>query len=182
MKPRFLSLRLARRFAGDKQGISAVEFALLLPLMVTLFLGSTEVSQAISASRKVTLVSRTVADLVSQVATVNNSSMSDILKASSAITSPFSADGLTVTVSCVNIYANGKATIGWSDTLNGTAHGVGSAVTLPAALNVANTSLIWTEVQYDYKPTIGYVITGTLALKDRMYMRPRVSATVTLTT
>ncbi len=87
-----------------------------------------------------------------------------------------------VTVSCVDIDANGKATIGWSDTLNGTAHGVGSAVTLPAALNVANTSLIWTEVQYNYKPTIGYVITGTLALKDRMYMRPRVSATVTRTT
>ena len=182
MKSRFLSSCFARRFAGDKRGVSAVEFALLLPLMVTLFLGSTEVSQAISASRKVTLVSRTVADLVSQVATVNNSSMSDILKASSAITSPFSADGLMVTVSCVDIDANGKATIGWSDTLNGTAHGVGSAVTLPAALNVANTSLIWTEVQYNYKPTIGYVITGTLALKDRMYMRPRVSATVTRTT
>ena len=47
-------------------------------------------------------------------------------------------------------------------------------MTLPAALNVANTSLIWSEV-YTYKPVIGYVMTGTLTLKDQIYMRPRVS-------
>lgn len=51
-------------------------------------------------------------------------------------------------------------------------------MTLPAALNVANTSLIWSEVQYTYKPVIGYVMTGTLTLKDQIYMRPRVSDTV----
>ena len=50
-------------------------------------------------------------------------------------------------------------------------------MTLPAALNVANTSLIWSEVQYTYKPTIGYVVTGTLTLKDQIYMRPRLSDT-----
>ena len=66
-------------------------------------------------------------------------------------------------MSSVTIDANGNATVAWSDTLNGTARAVGSTVTLPAALNVANTSLIWSEVQYTYKPTIGYVMTGTLS-------------------
>jgi len=173
--------RLARRFAGDLRGVSAVEFALVLPLMITLYLGGVEVSQAITASRKATLVSRTVTDLASQVASISNASMNDILNASSAIISPFAPADLKVTVSCVTIDANGKATIAWSDTLNGTARAVGSGVTLPSALNVANTSLIWSEVQYDYKPTIGYVITGTLSLKDQMYMRPRLSDTVTRT-
>ena len=51
-------------------------------------------------------------------------------------------------------------------------------MTLPTALKVANTSLIWSEVSYDYKPTIGYVITGTLTLSDQIYMRPRLSDTV----
>ena len=53
-------------------------------------------------------------------------------------------------------------------------------MTLPAALNVANTSLIWSEVSYSYKPTIGYVVTGTLNLSDQIYMRPRQSTSVTL--
>ena len=32
------------------------------------------------------------------------------------------------------------------------------------------------EVQYAYKPTVGYVITGTLNLTDQMYMRPRITS------
>ena len=78
-------------------------------------------------------------------------------------------------MSSVKIDSAGKATVAWSNSLNGTAHTTGSAVTLPAALNVANTSLIWSEVQYTYQPVIGYVMTGTLTLKDQIYMRPRVS-------
>ena len=55
------------RLAGDERGVSAVEFAMLLPLMLTLYLGAVEISQGIGADRKVTLTARTVADLVSQV-------------------------------------------------------------------------------------------------------------------
>jgi hypothetical protein len=55
---------------------------------------------------------------------------------------------------------------------------VNSTVTLPTALAVPNTSLIWAEVQYAYTPTIGYIISGTLNLKDQSYMAPRVSASV----
>ena len=53
--------------AGDKSGIAAVEFAMLLPLMLSLWLGAVELSQGIAADRKVTLTARTVSDLVSQV-------------------------------------------------------------------------------------------------------------------
>jgi hypothetical protein len=54
-------------------------------------------------------------------------------------------------------------------------------VTLPAALNVANSNVIWSEVRYDYVPTIGYVLTGTVNLFDQIYMRPRLADSVTRT-
>jgi hypothetical protein len=85
-------------------------------------------------------------------------------------------------VSSITIDANGKATVTWSDTKNGTARSVGSNVTLPTALVVANNSLIFSEVEYAYKPTIGYLISGTLTLKDNLYMRPRLSDSVARTT
>ena len=50
--------RPVRRLLRDKRGISAVEFAMLLPLMVTLYLGGVEVSQAVAIDRKVTLIAR----------------------------------------------------------------------------------------------------------------------------
>ncbi len=166
-------------FAQDRRGVSAVEFAMLLPLMMTLYLGSVEISQGVGIDRKVTLTSRTVADLASQVSSINNADMTNMLNAASSVVAPYDVTKLKVTVSAVTIDANGTAKIAWSDTLNGTKRAVGSTVTLPAALNVANTTLIWSEASYAYKPTIGYVVTGTLNLSDQIYMRPRRSDTVT---
>jgi len=170
------------RLPRDQRGIAAVEFALLLPLMLTLYLGTVEVSQGISADRKVTMTARTVADLVSQTTTINNAGMNDILAASTAVMYPFSTNNLKVTVTAVNIDANGKATVTWSDSYNGTARAVGSTITLPAALVVNSSSLVWSEVQYIYTPTIGYVITGSLTLKDQLYMSPRLSNSIARTT
>jgi Flp pilus assembly protein TadG len=173
---------LRRRFGGfadDRRGVSAVEFALILPLMVSLYLGAVELSQGIGADRKVTLTARTIADLVSQVSSVAPSDITNSLNASSAVMAPFPVSNLKVTVSSVAIDANSKVTVSWSCTLNGTARSKGSTVTLPSALIVPSTSLIFSEVQYAYKPVIGYVISGTLNLKDQIYMRPRLSDSVT---
>jgi Flp pilus assembly protein TadG len=170
--------RWARRFTRNTQGVSAVEFALLLPLMLTMYLGGAEVSQAIATSRKVTLVSRAVADLASQSSSITNASMTNILNASTAVISPYASSNLKVTVSQVKIDGNGAATVEWSDTLGGTAHASGESVTLPAALKVANTWLIWSEAEFSYVPTFGSGLTGSLQLQDRMYMRPRVSNNV----
>jgi Flp pilus assembly protein TadG len=172
-------MRRPTALARDTRGVSAVEFALLLPLMLSLYLGAVELSQGIAADRKVTLTTRTIADLVSQVTNINNAGMTNSLNAAAAVMAPYSVANLKVTISSVSIDANGRATIAWSDALNGTARAVGSTVTLPSALNVASSSLIWSEVQYSYKPVIGYVITNTLTLKDQIYMRPRLSTSVT---
>ena len=173
--------RPIRRLLRDKRGISAVEFAMLLPLMVTLYLGGVEVSQAVAIDRKVTLVARTLGDLVAQATTVTNSDMSNILAATAAIIVPYADARLKITVSSVAIDANGIAKVAWSDTKNGTARAVGTTVTLPTALNTPSSSLIWAESEYAYTPTIGYVITGTMNLKDQIYMRPRLSDSVTRT-
>ena len=70
--------------------------------------------------------------------------------------------------------STGKATVKWSITRNGTAKS--GVLTIPAALAVPNSQLIFSEVSYAYTPTIGYTITGTLNLSDQMYMSPRITA------
>lgn len=172
-----LAQRLSRTLR-DERGVSAVEFALLLPVMVTLYLGGAEISQGLTIDRKVTVVARTVADLAAQVSSIDDADMANILAASSAVLAPYSSDNAKVTVSEISIDSNGKATIAWSDSKNGTPRAVGSVVTLPSALDVPNSSLIWGEASYAYTPAIGYVITGTMDLTDQIYMRPRLSDSV----
>lgn len=170
-----------RRFAADQSGVSAVEFAILLPLMLTMYLGGVEVSQAVSADRKTTLVSHTVGDLVAQASNVTSTDVTNVLNAGGAVAYPFSASNLQVTVSSVCIDATGtRATVAWSRTQNGTARSGVVTSSIPSALMVASTSLIWGEASYAYRPTVGWTITGTLNLSDKFFLRPRLSSSVTL--
>jgi Flp pilus assembly protein TadG len=180
MKPFRLRIPLRfSRFACDRRGVSAVEFALVAPLLVALYLGCVEISDGVSADRKVTLTAAALANLSAQVTTITTADMTNILDASSAIIAPYSPNNLSITVSCLSIDNNKNATVKWSAARNGTARAVGSSYTFDianAALDVANSQLILAEVNYAYTPIIGYTITGTLTLSDHMFMSPRISA------
>ena len=54
-----------------------------------------------------------------------------------------------------------------------------AALREPCATATAACTLIWGEATYDYKPTIGYVITGTLTLNDVIFMKPRLTNQIT---
>lgn len=63
-------ISLARRFgirafdfARDPRGMVAVEFALIIPVMITLYFGTVETTNAMTAARRVTIVAQTAADL-----------------------------------------------------------------------------------------------------------------------
>ena len=170
------------RFIGDRRGVSAVEFAILLPVMMTLYLGSVEGSQGIAAQRKVTLTAHALADLATQYTDITNADMSNVLAAGSAIIAPYSAANLQEVVSELSIDASGQATVVWSDTLGGTALTAGTVVSIPASLAVPNTFLIYAQVQYSYNPTYGYVMNSTMTLSDQSYMMPRQSTSIARTT
>lgn len=173
MIPQFKS-NILRRFTCDKRGVSAVEFALVAPMMIGLYLGCVEVSDGVSADRKVSLTAAALANLTAQVSTISSSDMSNILDASSAIIAPYSASKLKITVTCISIDANKRATVKWSASRNGSSNS--GSITIPSALAVANSQLILAEASYAYTPTVGYNITGTLNLSDKMYMSPRITA------
>ena len=168
--------KLLRSFKRDREGASAVEFAILAPLLITLYFGCVEITDGIAADRKVTLTAGARANLTSQSQTISNAGMTNILGASAAIIKPYSVGNLSATITCLKIDADGNAKVKWSATLNGTKRATNSSVTLPdAALAVPNSSLVWSEVNYNYTPVVGYTITGTLPLSDQMFMSPRVS-------
>lgn len=161
----------------DRRGIAAVEFAFIMPLLITLYFGAIEVSNAVMADRKVTNITSTVADLVAQTKTVNDGELQDIFTAASAILVPYTTDGLTIVLSSVVIDADGNATVDWSEAgpNGGTPRATGSPITLPNGLAVPNTSLVVAEVSYDYVSFLGKLIENGITLNDIFYLRPRVT-------
>jgi Flp pilus assembly protein TadG len=169
----------ARRFCADARGSSAVEFAVILPMMLVLFFGTVELSNGVAADRKVTLTARTLSDLTSQATQVSDTDISNAFTASTAIMAPYPSGPIKAIISEIAIDATGKATISWSKASNTTAHAVGSTVTtLPPALAVPSTYLIWGEATYTYTPVVGYVMKTALTLGDQFYTRPRQSLCV----
>ncbi|MEJ2435760.1 MAG: pilus assembly protein, partial [Pseudolabrys sp.] len=93
-------LRLFGRFGRDRRAVSAVEFALVAPLMITLYFGCVEVSDGVAADRKVSLTAATLANLAAQETSISSSQMDNILAASTAIIAPYDVSRLKVTLSC----------------------------------------------------------------------------------
>lgn len=165
-----------RNFKRDCRGVSAVEFALLLPFMVPLYLGTVDVSDSIGVDRKVTLTAGAIANLAAQTSSITATDMTDMLKAGTSVMAPYSTGPLKITISCLKIDGDKIAKVKWSETKNGSKRGTNTVVTIPADLAVANTQILFSEVSYTFSPMFIHSVTGVLNLSDKMYMSPRMSA------
>jgi len=181
--------RCLTRFWRDRAGVSALEFAFVLPLMLTIYIGSFELSQGLSAKTKVTQTSRTVTDLVARSTNITTSQMNDIFNATNTVMSPFTITtaSFVLVVSTINIDAHSNTTIGQSCASDGnTYYTPGQTVSVPAALVIPNSQLIWGTASYTYTPFLVrggapfYTMVGPVVLADQMYMAPRMSPTISL--
>tara|TARA_R110002110_G_scaffold92057_12_gene239653 strand:+ start:1807 stop:2379 length:573 start_codon:yes stop_codon:yes gene_type:complete len=161
------------RFLCDRCGLAAVEFALILPVMLTLYFGGVEVTNMLVANRRVTSVAYTAADLAAQAAAISNGDMTDIFAASSAILEPFSISPLTVRITSVVANASNQPKVAWSDGYQIGARSVGSAMTLPAGLTTPGSSVIVTEVTYAYSSPISQIVKDTIGFSETAYLKPR---------
>jgi Flp pilus assembly protein TadG len=162
-----------RDLVRNWSGIAATEFAAILPFMLVLYLGGVEVIDVIIINLRITNTVQTIANLTTQYTSIANTDMNGILGAAGAVMAPVPATGLAVTVSEVTTDASGRATVAWSDSLNGSPHTVGQAVTLPPTLQTPNTTFIWSQASYSYTPPMGFVINSALRFSDQMFMYPR---------
>jgi Flp pilus assembly protein TadG len=174
----FCARALSARLARDCRGIAAVEFAVIVPLMLTMFFGTLEFSSGVAVDRKLTLVARTLSDLASQSTSVTDLDLTNNTTAAKAIFTPYSSAPLFSTVTSLYIDSTTLAArVQWSK--GSSPKSAGNTVTIPPQLAVPGTYLIMAEVSYRYTPTIGYVMAPTgVPLTDVAYTRPRQGACV----
>ncbi len=164
------------KLARCTRGIAAVEFALILPILIALLLGSIELTRALTYDRKVTQVASTVADLVAQATTISDSELSDIFAASKVILQPYPADDLGIVVASVEFDADGNATVDWSrayQTASAWTEGATPPITIPDAVKIANSTTIIAVSSFSYQPMFTSVITENIALGETFMLRPR---------
>lgn len=193
-----------RRFARDARGVAALEFAMILPLMLLLYMGVLELSMGYQASRKVSLFARTVSDITSQAtAPVANADMLQVRNSANWILAPYPiADGqVRMAVSSVIFKGTTAAPTAWTDWsvgYDGVRRACGqltivastadpSLTTIPTGVVAPGTTVIVSDVAYDYKPLLGGSFksfgngsTSQITLSQTSYMKPRNVSQVTL--
>ncbi len=165
-----------KRFHKNNKGVAAVEFALILPVMLTMYLGMVEVTQGININRKITLLSRTLADLTAQNSTLTNTKKDQIFAAATQVLSPYSTTGVKMLVVSAYVRSNSTVQVCWGEAQGGLA--VPTSITLPAGLIIPSTSIIIATAEIPYTPA-AKLISASYTLNEVTYMRPRYAAQVT---
>ena len=163
---------LFRRLGRDDRGVSAVEFALLAPVLIAFYFGMAEFCQGFMAQKRMGHVSAMVADLVAQEETVATATLDDIFAIGGLIMKPFPTASLKQRVSSVTRTA-GIARVDWSRGAGMDPREVNTTITLPADLVANGESIIVSEATYDYDSPVDHFMPGITRFSHVYYLRPR---------
>jgi Flp pilus assembly protein TadG len=182
-----MELHGLHRIWRDIRGVSALEFALVLPILSALIAGTIEYGRMILLSQKLQNGTFILADLAARDKTLSEEQLDSIFLAIDNIIQPFEFDvSGTAIVSGVEIDDDGDPVIQWQrsgvDGLGETSRigDVGDEAVLPAVLTfTAGETLIVSEVFYDFIPIFG-MTTGQQTLYKIAYVKPRLGTLTTL--
>jgi Flp pilus assembly protein TadG len=163
---------LFSRLGRDERGVSAVEFAMLAPVLIAFYFGLAELCQGYMAQKRMGHVASMVADLVAQEETVATANLDDIFDIGGLIMKPFPTPALKQRVSSVTRTA-GVAKVDWSRGDGMTARAVNSTITLPTDLIADGESVIVSEATYDYDSPVDYFMPTITRFSHIYYLRPR---------
>lgn len=131
------------RLGRDRTGTALTEFAFVLPLLLTLFMGGYVVADMIACSRKVTVATRALADLVSRnvspSSAVTASTITTYMNSAQLVMTPMSAALTTLQITELRVCDATHAYVVWSQAqTNGnsttSSFTAGSVVSIPANL------------------------------------------------
>jgi Flp pilus assembly protein TadG len=112
-------LALMQRFQADDRAVSAVEFALILPILLLLLLASFDVTRAVNVKQKATQLAYAISNFVSQEQDkVSQAKLANIVRASKHILYPFpdTSDELQINIESISKVSSEplKYEIDWS--------------------------------------------------------------------
>jgi hypothetical protein len=174
-----------------RRGVAALEFALTLPIWVTLLLGAGDGAYCMLVNERVDRIAYTVTDVVTQYTTITLANLNDITLAAGQLMQPmsFGNNGLVIVTSVYKPVGQ-PPIIEWQYTGGGSLAqpsllgSVGAAPNLPNGLTLNdNDNVIISEVNYQFTPMFinAGMFSANTIYRTAIY-KPRLSPLITTPT
>lgn len=180
-------IRLFRNAARCTRGVTSVELAIAMPIMVALLLSGLEITRYVFIHQKIERTSASIADLVAREEVMTESKLADVFEITEQMLTPFhNESGTQVIVSSVTKSANESAKVAWQRSWGPTNTGSkigseGSDATLPPEMVIQDgDNVITAEVYYEFAPVFTPDLLGASTIYKRALYRPRYSSLASL--
>lgn len=158
-----------KQIVGDQKGIAAVEFALIVPVLMLTYLGATDVTQGLAIDRKLGQVASTVSDLVAQEDGITSDQVHAFFESGIAIMRPFDFERTKLRLTIIEV-EGGSTTVTGATARNWEIEASnGETYELPSNMEALADGryVVVAEASYDYTPLFGTVFDSTLSLQQR---------------
>lgn len=193
-------LYFGKQLSSNVKGVAALEFAMIVPMLFMMLIGTFEFGTALTVDRRVSKISSSIADLVSRTDKVSEDQLRFMgNQIARSMLEPYDFSNAQINIFQVKADINDatNTTIDWSRSYsNGSPisspYPQGSSFTMPVGLMSAGTYMVVTEVTYNYTPLIfsrseSQNLTGTqgaspgaYTMREIFYLSPRTKACVSL--
>jgi Flp pilus assembly protein TadG len=174
-----------RRLAHDRRGVGAIEFAIIAPVLLLLYLGAVETTIGLSVAKRESRAAGSITDIMTQQTSVNKSVLASMPSVAASIFSPYGVTGLTLKITGVTIDSTGKATVAWSWAQDGSRpYAPTNPVSVPTDMAKANSFLVRTELALPYQllsfgPDFLPSGTNTITISRQYFYRQRTGNSMT---
>ena len=92
-----------RNFKRNEQGVAAIEFAMLLPVIILIFVGTVEVSRYVLMNQKVENAAHSVVDIINRHFQITGDDIERIVNTVPLMVEPFDSAGVEVVITSIHV-------------------------------------------------------------------------------
>lgn len=175
-------LPIFKKLQKNEDGVAAIEFALVAPIMIAFYFGMAEIALGIMTDRNVSHATSVTADLATQLPSLNALEISDVMTATIAVLGVETSklNEVTIELNSYQMETNGTINqVGYARLGPEISQGPANydASKLNAQMFNAQSGVVVARLNYKYKPaTLMFMSDFTMA--ETLVMKPRKSISV----
>ncbi len=165
----------------NEDGLAAIEFAILAPLLIMMYFGLAEIASAIAVDRTISHATNVAGDLTSQVTNVEEADLEDLLTATLRIMDVPDSSKISIQLDSWTRDAGGNNTAVGTATMNAGAATLPAfdVTTVDASLLNETAGIVVARVAYSYSPLKLRYLKTDFTISETFILKPRRSSEVT---